>query len=76
MTDAHSFSKFMRKFWAEEELFPMPDSGRKRTRERYALLKAFEAGREYEREAGASCVHCRFEDGHAEDCPVVLQGEP
>ena len=50
MTDAHAFSKFMRKFWAEEELFPMPVGARKRARERYGLLKAFDAGREYERE--------------------------
>ena len=75
MTDAHAFAEFMRKFWAEELLFPMPDSERERVRERYALRRAFEAGREYEREKAASCVHCRFEDGHAEDCPVVLQEE-
>ena len=50
MTDTHAFSKFMREFWAKEPLFPQPDNRRERVRERYALLKAFEAGREYERE--------------------------
>ena len=50
MTDAHAFSKFMRKFWAEEPLFPQPDNIRERVRERYVALKAFEAGRECERE--------------------------
>ena len=74
MTDAHAFAEFMRKFWAEEELFPMPVGERKRARERYGLRLAFEAGREYGQERAAPCVHCRFEDGHAEDCPVVLQG--
>ena len=50
MTDAHAFSKFIRKFWAKELLFPQPDNIRERVRERYVALKAFEAGRECERE--------------------------
>ena len=52
MTDDYAFAKFMRKFWAKEPLFPQPDSVRERTRERYALRVAFDAGREYEREKG------------------------